>query len=203
MKKLFPALTLLIGAALGPSVGLYVFVQGAAPFIREAAARQVEEQEKEEAKPKKPWDFWTVEVDKLANELEDKMKDLSDREAELVAREARMNAAMEELEQGRAEIDALRKQLDAHIGTMKESEMKNIRALAATYAEMKPRAALPLLRELSDDTIIKILAVWKPDNVRPLLDEISKNAAVDPDMVRRAGLWSERLRLLPRTPVQG
>ncbi len=202
MKKLLPALTILIGAGLGPSVGLFVFVKGSAPFIREAVARQ---QEKTEAVviPKKPWDFWTVEIDKLADELEAKLENLADREADLVAREARMAAAMEELNQARAEIDALRNELTKHVGQLKESEMKNIRALAATYGDMKPRAAIPLLRTLSDDTIIKILAVWKPDNVRPLLDEISKNAATDPEMVQRAGVWSERLRLLPRTPVSG
>lgn len=202
MKKLLPALTILIGAGLGPSVGLFVFVQGAAPYIREAAARQHEQLEAVVI-PRKPWDFWTVEIDKLSDELEAKLNDLSDREADLVAREARMAAAMEELNQARAEIDALRNQLNKHVGQLKESEMKNIRSLAATYADMKPRAAIPLLRELSDDTIIKILAVWKPDNVRPLLDEISKNAAADPEMVHRAGIWSERLRLLPRDPVKG
>ncbi len=202
MKKLFPALTILIGAGIGPSVGLFVFVKGAAPYIREAAAAQ---HDKVEAViiPKKPWDFWTVEIDKLSDELEAKLKNLADREADLVAREARMTAAMEELKQARAEIDALRDQLTKHVGQLKESEMKNIRSLAATYADMKPKAAIPLIRELSDDTIIKILAVWKPDNVRPLLDEISKNAAADPEMVQRAGLWSERLRLLPRDPVKG
>ncbi|WP_221030030.1 MotE family protein [Actomonas aquatica] len=202
MKKLFPALTVLIGAGVGPSVGLFVFVKGAAPYIREAAAAQGEHMEAVII-PKKPWDFWTFEIEKLSDELEGKLTDLADREADLVAREARMAAAMQELDVARSEIDALRAQLTRHVGELKESEMKNIRTLAATYGDMKPKAALPLLRELSDDTIIKILAVWKPDNVRPLLDEISKNAAADPEMVQRAGIWSERLRLLPRDPVKG
>ena len=202
MKKLIPALILLFGAGVGPSIGLFVFVQGAGPLIREAALRR-NEQIAAVVILKKPWDFWTVEIDKLADELEVKLADLSGREADLEAREARIAAAMAELTQARTEIDTMRTQLSKSIGELKESEMKNIRTLAATYADMKPKAALPLLRQLTDDTIIKILAVLKPDNVRPLLDEISKNADADPDMVRRAGLWSERLRLLPREPVQG
>ena len=145
MKKLFPALTILIGAGIGPSVGLFVFVKGAAPFIREAAALRHDEIEAVII-PKKPWDFWTVEIDKLSGELEAKLKNLADREADLIAREARMTAAMEELKQARAEIDALRDQLTKHVGQLKESEMKNIRSLAATYADMKPKAAIPLMR---------------------------------------------------------
>ena len=202
MKKLIPALILLFGAGVGPSIGLFVFVKGAGPIIREAALRQSDQHEAV-VLPKKPWDFWTVEIDKLADELEAKLADLAAREADLEAREARMAAAMQELKQARSEIDTMRTQLAKSIGQLKESEMKNIRTLAATYADMKPKAALPLLRELTDDTIIKILAVWKPDNVRPLLDEISRNAGADPEMVRRAGMWSERLRLLPRDPVKG
>ena len=202
MKKLIPALILLFGAGIGPSIGLFVFVKGAGPIIREAALQKHDEIEAAVIL-KKPWDFWTLEIDKLSHELEAKLADLAGREADLEAREARIAAAMQELAQARAEIDSMRNQLSENIGQLKESEMKNIRTLAATYADMKPKASLPLLRELSDETIIKILAVWKPDNVRPLLDEISKNAAVDPEMVRRAGMWSERLRLLPRDPVKG
>ncbi len=201
MKKLLPIVTILSGAVLAPLVGLYVFMQAALPLVR-AKAAEAAKQTTVEA-PKKPWDFWTVEMDKLSDELETKLADVEKREVELVARESRVDAAMKELVQARAEIDTLRDELGKQIGQLKESEMKNLRTLAATYGDMRPKALIPIMRELSDDTIIKILAIWKPDNVRPLLDEISKNAAADPDMVRRAGIWSERLRLLPREPIEG
>lgn len=199
MKKLLPVAIILIGAVLAPLVGLFVFVQGAMPFVQAAAAKRTETAQA--ALPKKPWDFWTVEIETLSGELEAKLADLSNRENLVTAREDRVAASMAELRQARAEIDALRNELNKQIATIQEDEAKNIRTLAATYAEMKPRAALAIMRELSDDTIVKILSVWKPDNVRPLLDEISRSAATEPDLVRRAGVWSERLRLMPRAPV--
>lgn len=201
MKKLLPLVTILAGAVLAPLIGLFVFMQAALPIVRGLKAAQETTHPVEI--PKKPWDFWTLEIDKLSDELEAKLASLTEREADLDGREARLAASMQELKQARAEIDALRDQLAKQVGQIKESEIKNIRTLAATYADMKPKAVLPIMRELSDDTVIKILAVWKPDIVRPLLDEISKNAAADPEMVRRAGIWSERLRLLPRDPVKG
>jgi flagellar motility protein MotE (MotC chaperone) len=197
MKKMFPVLTILLGAFGGSAVGLFMFMQAALPIVRELAAKRAEETHAVEI-PKKPWDFWTLEIDKLSDELEARIADLDKREGEVAAREERLAAAAQETQQARSEIDSLRKALAKNIGEIQASEAKNIRTLAATYADMKPNAAIPIFRELSDDTIVKILSVWKPDNVRPLLDEISKNANLDPDLVRRAGLWTERLRLLPR-----
>ena len=196
MNKFLPLLIVLFGAVGGSMTGLFVFVQGAAPLLRQAKAAT--EEDAAVVLLRKPWDFWTLEIAQLSDELEGRLTSLDAREADVVAREDRLAAAMLELEQARSEVQNLREELSRQVGQIQEDEAKNLRNLAKTYGEMKPAAALPIMRELSDDTVVKILSLWKPDQVRPLLDEISKNAGHDPDMVRRAGFWSERLRLVPQ-----
>src|SRR5204863_1646263 len=90
----------------------------------------------------------------------------------------------------------LRKQIADRVIEISTDEAKNIRTLSQTYANLSPRAAVAIIRELDDTTAVKILSLMKPDVVGPIFEEMSKTAAADGLLARRAALLSEKLRLM-------
>jgi flagellar motility protein MotE (MotC chaperone) len=144
----------------------------------------------------KGWDFWTIEIENLANELRDERARLK-RQAELLdQRSARLALEEKEFVKVRADVEALRKQISDQVIEISADEAKNIRSLASTYANLTPRAAVAILRELDEGTAVKILSLMKPDVVGPIFEEMSRGTGADTPLARRAAQLSEKLRLM-------
>ena len=142
------------------------------------------------------WDFWTTEIEVLSAELKQEKARLAQRAADLDARASRLDAEEQELATVRADLDAVRKEIDARVIAISADEAKNLRSLAATYSALTPRAAVQIVSELDDATVVKILALMKPDVIGPIFEEMSRMTGEDGPLARRAAELSEKLRLV-------
>lgn len=149
------------------------------------------------AQPKSQgWDFWTVEIDSLATELREEKARLAKRAEQLDLRAARITAEQQELEKLRGSVESMRREIADRVIEISADESKNLRVLSQTYANLTPKAAVAIIRELDDTTAVKILFLMKPDTVGPIFEEMSKTATSDGTMARRAAGLSEKLRLM-------
>jgi hypothetical protein len=196
-----PVILVALGLFLGVGTSLFMFWKAAAPLV--AAAKQGRVKVHAAVKPEAPWDFWTIEIENLAAELKDAKAGLKKREDELIAREGRFTAERLELAKQRQQLEALRNEIANTVVSIKDDELKNMKSLAATYSNLSPKATLTIFKQMDDTTIVKLLALMKTDIVSPLFEELSKQAAADPALAKRAAQLSEKLRLYQSTATAG
>jgi flagellar motility protein MotE (MotC chaperone) len=186
-----------MGLILSLVVGLFTFWRAAGTLV--IGAIEIRAKAKAAAQPKKEkgWDFWTIEIENLSNELKEERARMRKQADLLEQRESRLAAERKELVTMRGEIEGLRKEIAEKVISIRDDEAKNLRALSQTYANLTPRAAVAILREMDDVTAVKILFLMKPDVVGPIFEEMSKTSGSDgTPLSRRAALLSEKLRLM-------
>lgn len=187
-------LSLVICVALG--VGLCW--RAAGPLLEAAMATHVKKTDEE--KKAKGWDFWTIEIENLSNELKEERSRLRKQSELLDQRDARIKSEEKELGKIRAEIENMRKEIGDRVIEISADESKNIRALAQTYANLTPRAAVAILKEMDDTTAVKILSLMKADIVGQIFEQMSVTPGTDgTPLARRAAVLSEKLRLMKST----
>lgn len=189
-----PIVLLVLGLLLGVGTGVGMFYRTAKPLIR--AAREARVKAVNANRPEAPWDFWTIEIENLASELKDGRAVVKKREEELAAREARLVAEKQELLKQRQELETLRADIGNKMIEIQADEMKNLKSLAAMYSNLTPKATLTIFKEMDDLSVAKLLSLMKTDVVSPLFEEMTKQAATDPAMGKRAAALSEKLRLI-------
>lgn len=191
-----PFVSAAIALFLSIAVGLFMFWRAAMPLL----ALSINTRLKAVAalpKKEKNWDFWTVEIENLSNELKEERARLRKQADTLDQREARVAAEQKELATMRAEIEGMRREIAEKVTVIREDEAKNLRSLSQTYANLTPRAAVAIIRELDDVTATKILYLMKPEVVGPIFEEMSRSSAADgTPLARRAAILSEKLRLM-------
>jgi flagellar motility protein MotE (MotC chaperone) len=197
-----PIIATALSLVLSIAVGVTLCLRASRPLIELALA----------SRPKAPaskkengWDFWTIEVENISNDLKEERARLHNQSEQLDQRAARLDAEGKELENVRAGIEALKRQIDDKVTEISADEAKNIRSLAQTYTNLSPRAAVAIFKELDDTTAVKILSQMKPDVVGPIFEEMSKGTDADSPLARRAAILSEKLRLMkanrPANPI--
>ena len=195
MKKYaFSALLVMLGLVLGVGTSLAIFWSASSRFVVNAAAARTAEVATK--LPEKPWDFWTIERESLANDLRDERVRVKQREEQLTQREARLNAEQQELEKTRKQIEELRAAIDERLIEVTEGEAANLKKLALTYGALSPKSAVAIFREMDDTTLVKLFSLMKPDIVGPIFEEMGKQSAGDANIAKRAALLSERLRMI-------
>ncbi len=142
------------------------------------------------------WDFWTIEVDNLAAELKDEKARLAKEAEEMKLAEARIVAERKELDKLRTSIEATRKEISDRVIEISADESKNLRSLAQTYTNLSAPAAVAIIREMDDTTVVKILSLMKADVVAPIFEVMSKTSDREGALARRAAILSEKLRLM-------
>jgi flagellar motility protein MotE (MotC chaperone) len=203
MAKLqHPVTVAILGLFLSIGVGIAASWRSLNAIVAQAMVPRPK-QEVVELK-QKGWDFWTIEIENLANELKEERIRLKKQAEQLDQRAARLAAEEKEFAKLRADVEALRRQIAEKVIEISADEAKNLRSLAATYTALSPRGAVAIFREMDDATAVKILSLMKPDIVGPIFEEMSKSGGTDSAMARRAALLSEKLRLMkaskPGTP---
>jgi len=190
-----PTVAAVLGVFISVGVGVSVSMRVLGPLLTKVAAPH-EKKPAEELK-QRGWDFWTIEIDNLSNELKGERLRLR-KEAELLdQRAARIAAEEKELGKVRSDIEMLRREIGEKVIEITADESKNIRTLAQTYTALTPRAAVAIFRELDDSTAVKILSLMKADVVGPIFEEMGKTATAEGmPLARRAALLSEKLRLM-------
>ena len=191
-----PLVTAAAALVLALAVGLYSFWRAAAPVFEQALALRAKAAAAAKPKKEKGWDFWTIEIDNLSNELKDERGRLRKQSELFDQREVRMAAERKELAAIRGELDGMRHEIADKVITIRADEAKNLRSLAQTYTNLTPRAAVAIIREMDDVTAVKILYLMKPDVVGPIFEELSRTAGTDGTLARRAAILSEKLRVM-------
>ena len=142
------------------------------------------------------WILRSGEIDKLAADLKQEKAALEDRRKELDQSESRLASEREEIRKIRAEVDAMRREVTENIPKVQMAERQNIKSLAKTYSTMKPMDAVTVLRELDDQTVVKILASMKADVVGAIFQEMTRAKDNDGTLAARAAHLSDGLRLV-------
>ena len=188
-----PAVVATLGLVFGLAAGLAWFWRAGELMIAQAVAARATVATKQKAQG---WDFWTIEIDNLASELKGEKERLRKLSEQLDLRGSRLNSEREELDKVRAELERMKKEISDKVVEINADESKNLKTLATTYANLTPRAAVAIIRELDDVTAVKILALMKPDTVSPIFEEMSKTAGTDGTLAKRVAVLSEKLRLM-------
>lgn len=195
LQNPFAAAAVSIVLSLG--LGIFLCWRSLAPVLEKLAARPVAVVKLPAEEKHKGWDFWTVEIDGLSNELKDERARLKKQSDLLDQRAARLVGQEKEIEKMRADLDGMRRTITEKVTEIKADEAKNLRTLAQTYTNLTPRAAVAIVKELDDTTAVKILFLMKSDVVGPIFEEMSRTAGTDGlPLAKRAAVLSERLRLM-------
>lgn len=150
------------------------------------------------APPPQLWSFKTNAVDELITELKKEREAIIEEQKDLAAMSSQVTAERQEVEKVKAEILRLRKELEARIVEVSEAEKENLKNLGQTYTAMVPAGAAVILREIDEDSAVKILSQMKAKSAALVLGEmariVDKNSDEPP--ARRAARISDKLRLM-------
>ncbi len=183
----------LIGALIHAAI-MTVLLMNALNAVPKA---QVEFPEKTQL-PERMWNFKTQAIDELVSELKAARAKSEKEDKSVIALKAQIDAEKIETEHVRTEILALRAEIEKRVLEIQDSEMKNLKTLSATYSKAKVTEAVAIFREMDENMAVKILSMMKPENVAPILGEMTKAPARpgEESMARRAARISDKLRLI-------
>ena len=195
------AIAAILAALLGPAVAFGIL------FIRWIPLAEAFKQRMAASAPApepamKSWNFWTLEIGTLSEDLLKERQAVRDRDKDLSAWQKRLETEKAELARVREQIEAIRAEIDKTVVTLMDAERPNLKALSRSYAAMKAPQAVAIFRKTDDDIIVKILSLMKPDLVAKILSEMSSDAGASknsPDEKtgsERAARITEMLRLL-------
>jgi flagellar motility protein MotE (MotC chaperone) len=138
------------------------------------------------------WNFYNPEMDQLISELQKEKAELAKKRQLLDELTVRMQTERLELNQVTQVVQRLRMDMDQLISRVQEEETANLKKLAKIYSTMTPEAALPILQELDDGVLVKIMLFMKDAQTAPILEGLAKLGEAQ---ARRAATLSERIRL--------
>ena len=141
------------------------------------------------------WSFHTRELQKAIDSLNEKRSELEKKEESLQNWQVQLENQKKELADSRAQLDNLKANISALIVQTREDEVKNLKSLSATYSAIAPDAAVGILNELDENTVVKLLALMKADTVGPIFEAMSKLPGQETQMRARIARLSEKLRL--------
>jgi flagellar motility protein MotE (MotC chaperone) len=189
-----PVLSAAVGLMLSVALGLSLSWRTLNSIADHALATRAHKEPSE--MKKKGWDFWTIEIENLQNELKEERQRLRKQADTLDQRQARIVEEEKELAKLRGDIEGMRKEIADRVVEIKADESVNVRKLSQDYANLSPRQAVAIIREMDDNTAVKILSLMKPDVIGPIFEEMSKTAGTDGPLARRVALLTEKLRLM-------
>ncbi len=189
-----PVVVGLLGVGVSVGLGVALIFRAFANFQPPAVEPELAEVKEELVR--KGWDFWTIEIDNLSTELKEERLKLRKQAELLEQRAARLTAEEKEFAKQRADIESMRKQIGEKILEIGADEAKNLRTLATTYATLTPKAAVAIMKEMDDSTVVKILSLMKPDVVGPIFEEMGRVGTADAALAKRAAAFSEKLRMM-------
>ena len=137
------------------------------------------------------WEFKSQEADMLIQELRIEKETLARREKDLNELAERLKTERLEINVVTQAVYQLQMQVEASIVRITAEEAVNIKKLSKTYAAMSPDGAAPIMKEMEEPTLIKIIALMKEAERAPILEAMSK---LSPDDAKRVAKVTERLR---------
>lgn len=149
------------------------------------------------------WSFKTNEVNKLIRELKADREALQKREDELAITEARQASERKELERLRQEIETYRKEISDYLVEVKQDELKNLKTEVNIISGLQPASVVALFKEKSDDEVVKLMTLMKPDAIVPIMEQMmADEGEAEKPSARRAARLLEKLQRLKQTQAQ-
>jgi flagellar motility protein MotE (MotC chaperone) len=137
-------------------------------------------------------------IEQMIAEIKKEKAALTEREQKLGQLEDRLLTGRAEINQVTQTVHQLQIQFDASVVRVREEETANLKKLAKIHAAMSPEGAALILKEMTDDQIVKILVFMKDDDAAPILETMAK---LGKDDSRRVAGISERIRLAAFRPI--
>jgi flagellar motility protein MotE (MotC chaperone) len=138
------------------------------------------------------WEFKNPEMDQLVTELKAEKEAVNQRAKLLDDLAVRLQTERLELMAITQNVERLQKAFDRNVVRIREEEPANLKKLAKVYAAMTPDNAAIILKEMTDDTVVKILLFMKEAETAPILENLAKAGGLD---AKRAAKISDHLRL--------
>ena len=137
------------------------------------------------------WDYSNPEMDRLMSELTKEKAGVAQRQQQLDELATRLEVERSEINILLQSIQRTQKDFDKNVLRVQEEEALNLKKLAKVYAAMSPEGAVPILKQMEDDQIVKFMAFMKENETAPLLESFAKLGEAE---TKRAAAMSERLR---------
>ncbi|HEY1790756.1 MAG TPA: hypothetical protein VGJ73_21590 [Verrucomicrobiae bacterium] len=176
----------LIGCAL--YLGMTVFVLNPSKF---AGAKFIKPDYSADDDPS--WRFRNPEFNEWVSQVQNEKSRLDLREQQLNELQTRLNTELQEMSVVTQTVSQLQSDFDKDVLRFKSQETDNVKHQAKLIAAMSPEGAVSMFAQMSDDDVVRILFVMKPDEASAILDTFSKSGEA-----KRAALLTERLhQVLP------
>jgi len=137
------------------------------------------------------WDFYNPDLDKMIEEVKREHEALNTREQQLRDLEARLASERQELGAVTSMVARLQREIEQTVVRVKQDEVPNLKKLAKIHAAMSPEGSANLLKEQTDEEVLKVLFYLKPGESGPILEAFGRLGKTE---AQRAAQLSERLR---------
>lgn len=139
------------------------------------------------------WRFRNPEFNQWVSQIQNEKAHLDLREQQLDEWQTRINTELQEMSLVTQTVVQLQSTFDKDVIRFKAQETDNVKHQAKLIAAMSPDGAVSMFGQMSDDDVVRILYVMKPDEASLILDTLSKTGEA-----KRAALLTERLhQVLP------
>jgi flagellar motility protein MotE (MotC chaperone) len=142
--------------------------------------------------------FGDPELDQFILNLRQRKVSLETREKALQSLEARVQTEQQELSRLLKEVEKRQKDFDQVVTRVREEEAPQLKKLAKIFTTMTPATATSVLKEMTDDELLKLMSFMKESELTPLMEMLATRG---PTEVRRVALLSQRLRLVLPPPT--
>jgi flagellar motility protein MotE (MotC chaperone) len=144
------------------------------------------------------WKFRNPEFNEWVSEIQNEKEKLDERSQQLDEWQTRLNLELQEISVATQTVAQLQATFDQNVVRFKAQDTDNVKRQAKLIAAMSPEGAVDLLSQMSDDDVVRILYMMKPDQASAILDTLSKMGV---DQAKRAAQLTERLHQVLPEPV--
>jgi flagellar motility protein MotE (MotC chaperone) len=137
------------------------------------------------------WKFKNPELDTMLAELKRERENLATREQQLKELEARLVNERQEIGTITQAVFRLQRDMEQTLARVKQEEIPNLKKLAKVHASMSPDGSANILKEQTDEEVIKVLFYMKPTESGPVLEAFARLGKAE---AARAAKLAERLR---------
>lgn len=144
------------------------------------------------------WRFHNQEFNQWVTQIKDEKDALALRAQQLDELQKRINADRQEISTVTQTVAQMQSDFDKNVIRFKAQETENVRHQAKLIAAMSPEGSAAMIREMSDDDIVRILFIMKTDQASLVLDSLSK---VGVNEAKRAAMLTVMLHQVLPTPT--
>jgi flagellar motility protein MotE (MotC chaperone) len=160
-----------------------------------AAASLAAERSQLSADDDPSWRFHNPEFNQWVAQIKDEKDALALRTQQLDDLQIRINADRQEITTVTQTVARMQSDFDKSVIRFSMQETENVRHQAKLIAAMSPEGSAAMIREMSDDDIVRILFIMKTDQASQILDTLSKLGVTE---AKRAATLTVRLhQVLP------